>query len=41
VALVFGLMAGNIAAGVQGALGVGAVFSGFACVISFLRLREG
>ena len=38
VALIFGFNHGNIAAGVGAALIAGAVFSGFACVISFLRL---
>lgn len=39
-ALVFGLMHGDVARGVAVALSVGAVFSGFACVISFLRLTQ-
>jgi MFS transporter, DHA2 family, multidrug resistance protein len=38
VAVIFGFTHGNIAAGVGAALITGAVFSGFACVISFLRL---
>lgn len=38
VAVVFALNHGNIAAGVGIALSVGAMFSGVACVISFLRL---
>ncbi len=40
VALVFGLMQGDIAHGVGMALALAACFSGFACVISFLRLRQ-
>ena len=40
VALIFGLMQGDIAHGVGVALSVAACFSGFACVISFLRLRQ-
>lgn len=40
VALIFGLMQGDIAHGVGAALSVAACFSGFACVISFLRLRQ-
>jgi MFS transporter, DHA2 family, multidrug resistance protein len=38
VAVIFGFTHGNIAAGVWAALIVGALFSGSACVISFLRL---
>lgn len=41
VALAFGLTQGDIAHGVGLALAVAACFSGFACVISFLRLRQG
>ncbi len=41
VAVIFGIVADNIAAGVAAALTAGAAFSGFACVISFLRLRSG
>ena len=40
VAVIFALTHGDIAAGVGIAIGVGAVFSGFACVISFLRLTR-
>jgi DHA2 family multidrug resistance protein-like MFS transporter len=40
VAVIFALTHGNIAAGVGTALTAGAVFSGFACVISFLRLTQ-
>ena len=40
VAVIFALTHGNIGAGVGIALTVGAVFSGFACVISFLRLTQ-
>jgi MFS transporter, DHA2 family, multidrug resistance protein len=40
VAVIFALMHGNIAGGVDIALSVGATFSGFACVISFLRLTQ-
>jgi MFS transporter, DHA2 family, multidrug resistance protein len=38
VAVIFGFFHGNIGAGVWAALVTGAVFSGFACLISFLRL---
>lgn len=40
VAMIFGFTHGDIAAGVGAALVAGAVFSGFACVISFLRIRR-
>jgi DHA2 family multidrug resistance protein-like MFS transporter len=40
VAVIFGLMHGDIGAAVGMALGAGATFSGVACAISFLRLRE-
>jgi DHA2 family multidrug resistance protein-like MFS transporter len=40
VAVIFGFLAGNIAAGVETALITGAAFSGFACLISFLRLAQ-
>jgi DHA2 family multidrug resistance protein-like MFS transporter len=40
VAVIFGLMDGDIGAGVGLALAAGAGFSGFACVISFLRLTR-
>ncbi|MDR3529077.1 MAG: MFS transporter, partial [Rhodopila sp.] len=40
VAVIFGFTHGDIAGGVGLALTVGAVFSGFACVISFLRLTR-
>jgi DHA2 family multidrug resistance protein-like MFS transporter len=40
VAVIFGLAHGNIAAGVDLALTAGAMFSGFACVISLLRLTR-
>jgi len=40
VAVIFGFTHGDIAAGVGTALTVGASVSGFACVISFLRLRR-
>jgi MFS transporter, DHA2 family, multidrug resistance protein len=40
VAVIFGLAHGNIGAGVDIALTTAAVFSGFACVISFLRLTR-
>jgi DHA2 family multidrug resistance protein-like MFS transporter len=40
VAVIFALTHGDIAAGVGTALAVGAMFSGFACVISFLRLTQ-
>jgi MFS transporter, DHA2 family, multidrug resistance protein len=40
VAVIFGFTHGNIAAGVGTALIVGAAFSGFACVLSFLRLTQ-
>jgi len=40
VAVIFGLMRGDIGAAVGMALGAGATFSGVACAISFLRLRE-
>lgn len=39
VAVIFGLTQGDVAAGVGIALCVGALLSGSACVISFLRLR--
>lgn len=39
VALTFGLLAGNIAGGVTTALALAACFAGFACVLSFSRLR--
>ena len=38
VALIFALNHGDIGAGVGAALSAGAVFSGFACAISFVRL---
>ncbi len=41
VAVIFGFTHGDIAAGFGTALVIGAGFSGFACVISFLRLRRG
>ncbi len=40
VALAFGLMGGDIRGGVAAALTAAACFSGAACVISFLRLRQ-
>lgn len=40
VAVIFGLMHGDIAGGVDTALLVGAMFAGFACGISFLRLTQ-
>jgi DHA2 family multidrug resistance protein-like MFS transporter len=41
VALAFGLSAGDIAGGTTLALLIAAAYSGSACVISFLRLRQG
>jgi DHA2 family multidrug resistance protein-like MFS transporter len=41
VAVIFGLLAGDIHAEVTTALTAAATFSGLACVISFLRLRQG
>ena len=40
VAVIFGLMAGHIGEEVHTALTVAAAFSGIACVISFLRLKQ-
>jgi MFS transporter, DHA2 family, multidrug resistance protein len=40
VAVIFGLMAGHIGEEVHTALTVAAAFSGVACVISFLRLKQ-
>ena len=39
VAMIFGLMQGDIAAGVPAAITTAAIFSAAACVLSFLRLR--
>jgi DHA2 family multidrug resistance protein-like MFS transporter len=40
VAVIFGLMAGHIGQEVHTALTVAATFSGVACLISFLRLKQ-
>jgi DHA2 family multidrug resistance protein-like MFS transporter len=40
VAIIFALTHGDIGGGVGAALTAGAVLSGFACVISFLRLTS-
>jgi DHA2 family multidrug resistance protein-like MFS transporter len=41
VAVIFGFTHGDIAAGFAAVLATGAGLSGFACMISFLRLRRG